>query len=132
MEATPYGTEPFGQQPDFWVSSDVLPDGQLVCRVFGDLDADTVRTAEDAITTSLLESPRLLVIDFAHCSFFDSSGLGMLIRLRNRPTETIDMTIRLSGLPLTMSRIFSFTGADSIFTTWPTVADALASGTAPD
>jgi anti-sigma B factor antagonist len=81
-----------------------------VVSVGGDLDLGTAPELFDTLTGLIDAGRRSIVVDLAGVDFCDSSGLGVLVRVRNRltqlhgavvvarPTETVQRVLEVSGL----------------------------------
>lgn len=59
----------------------------IVVRLAGELDMATAERALDALRTTDLSAARSLVVDLADVSFCDSSGLRLLLNLRQAMVE---------------------------------------------
>jgi anti-sigma B factor antagonist len=65
------------------------------------------------------------VLDLAHVTFCDSSGLSTLLRLL-RHARTADTGMALASVPAQMRRLLAVTGADTVFALYDSPAAALA------
>ena len=100
--------------------------GVCVVTVGGELDMLTVPMLEACLGKQLSTAPRHLVVDLQLVSFLDSTGLNCLLRAREA-TLTTTTRLHLAGLatravarPLEVSQLLE------VFTTYPTVTQALA------
>ena len=71
---------------DFHVSVTDRPDA-VVVRLVGELDMATAERALDALRATDLSAARRLIVDLADLSFCDSSGLRLLLRLRQEMVD---------------------------------------------
>lgn len=103
------------------------PTGEVcVVTVGGELDMLTAPTLEACLGEQLSTAPHHLVVDLQRVSFLDSKGLNCLLRAREA-TQTTTTQLHLAGLvtravarPLEVSQLLE------VFTTYPTVTQALA------
>jgi anti-anti-sigma factor len=82
--------------------------------ISGDLDAVSSpvlgRKLDDALSPSWPDA----VLDLQHVDFLDSSGLGLLINLSRRMSDS-GASLRLCNVPGPVRRIFELTGVGSRF-----------------
>lgn len=76
----------------------------------GEIDAATADTVATAVAGALNDGYKLVILDFAHVTFIDSTGLGMLVKSHRtavgvdarfavvHPTPTTRKLIRVLGL----------------------------------
>jgi anti-sigma B factor antagonist len=100
-----------------------LPDGFLVCRPVGELDAFTVSQFRQALAE--LASSKRLVIDMSGIPFVDSAGLGALIGGIRR-TRELGGDVAVACDRPTLVRLLRTTGFDRIVSVTETVDDAVA------
>ena len=112
----------------FTVSVDPGPDA-TVLRLAGELDHDTADSLSGAFETALAGSTLRVLVDCEGLDFCDSTGLNVLLRARLTATEA-GTVVELTGLHAAVARLFEITGADGVFRTYPTLADAFAEGAA--
>ena len=93
-----------------------------LCRPVGELDAYTVSTFRDALS-SLAAQPRL-VIDLSEVPFMDSAGLGALIGGIRRTRENGGEVAVACSRP-TLTRLLHTTGFDRIVPVTETLDDAV-------
>ena len=98
---------------------------RTVLEVAGEVDVYTGPTLRDRISDLLDTGSHQLVIDLGKVDFIDSTGLGVLVGVRNRALELG------GGLDLVCShervlKLLRITGLDQVFSVYPTVDDALA------
>ncbi|GAB3206362.1 hypothetical protein GCM10027294_08410 [Marinactinospora endophytica] len=86
-----------------------------------------VRDAATEQALALLEErPERLVVDMSGCTFCDSSGLAILLRVRG-PAEEAGVLLDVVVPHPTVRRVFELAGADFIFRLHTTLHEALAS-----
>jgi len=87
-------------------------------RLAGEIDYSSA-PAFDALLQSL-DDAQVVTLDFSGVTFFDSSALGCLIRLRDRMRAAgSDGTIQLLHPSATVRRILEVTGLDRVFVAVP-------------
>ncbi|MER7519266.1 STAS domain-containing protein [Streptomyces sp. NPDC126499] len=99
--------------------------GAAVCTIVGDLDFDTLAAVQEGLTDLVDERPPALVVDLAQVGFCDSSGLNLLLRTRAAAVAA-GTELRLAGVAPAVMRVLELTGADTVFSLYDSVADALA------
>ncbi|MFC1401559.1 MULTISPECIES: STAS domain-containing protein [Streptacidiphilus] len=110
----------------FTVSVDPAPDA-TVLRLAGELDHDTADVLSGALETVLDGGTPRVLVDCEGLEFCDSTGLNVLLRARLSAADA-GTAVELSGLRAAVARLFEITGADGVFRTYPTLADALNGG----
>jgi anti-sigma B factor antagonist len=100
-----------------------LPDGYLICRPVGELDAFTVSQFRQALAE--LASSKRLVIDMSGIPFVDSAGLGALIGGIRR-TRELGGDVAVACDRPTLVRLLRTTGFDRIVSVTETVDEAIA------
>lgn len=100
------------------------PDGFVVCRPVGELDAFTVSQFRQ--TLAELASSKRLVIDMSGVPFVDSAGLGALIGGIRR-TRELGGDVAVACDRPTLVRLLRTTGFDRIVKVTETVEEAMAS-----
>ena len=65
-----------------------------------------------------------VVVDMSGVEFCDSTGLNVLLRFRIA-AESAGRALVLTGMRSAVARLFAITGADTVFTTFPSIGDAL-------
>ncbi|MFF5973313.1 STAS domain-containing protein [Streptomyces sp. NPDC012769] len=103
--------------------------GVAVCTIVGDLDFDTLASVEEELTGLVEERtpprPSALVVDLAQVGFCDSSGLNLLLRTRAAAVAA-GMDLRLAAVAPAVRRVLELTGADTVFSLYDSVTDAIA------
>jgi len=105
------------------IHQDETPDGFIICRPVGELDAFTVSQFRQAL--SELASSSRLVIDMSGIPFVDSAGLGALIGGIRR-TRELGGDVAVACDRPTLVRLLRTTGFDRIVSVTETVAEAMA------
>jgi anti-anti-sigma factor len=98
-----------------------------VLSIGGDLDFDNSPQLRAAIVGLALSPGRLLVLDLSGLTFFDSSGVTMLIIAR-KVALAAGARIAVSGVGPMVARIFRITGLDMVFQSYPDPRAAFAAG----
>lgn len=111
------------------IQQDRTPEGYLVCRPVGELDAFTVSHFRQALA-EVASSPQL-IIDMSAVPFVDSAGLGALIGGIRRARE-LGGEVAVACNRATLVRLLRTTGFDRIVTVADTVEEAAASLIADD
>jgi anti-sigma B factor antagonist len=105
------------------IHTDETPEGFLICRPVGELDAFTVSQFRQALAE--LASSKRLVIDMSGIPFVDSAGLGALIGGIRR-TRELGGDVAVACDRPTLVRLLRTTGFDRIVTVAETVDEAMA------
>jgi anti-sigma B factor antagonist len=95
------------------IHQDRTPEGYLICRLAGELDAFTVSQFRQ--TLGEMASTSRLLIDLSEVSFVDSAGLGALIGgIRRTPELGGDVAVACNRP--TLIKLLRTTGVDRIVT----------------
>jgi len=105
------------------IHQEETPDGFLICRPVGELDAFTVSQFRQALAD--LASSKRLVIDMSGIPFVDSAGLGALIGGIRR-TRELGGDVAVACDRPTLVRLLKTTGFDRIVSVTETVSEAMA------
>ncbi len=105
------------------IHQDETPEGFLICRPVGELDAFTVSQFRQALAE--LASSKRLVIDMSGIPFVDSAGLGALIGGIRR-TRELGGDVAVACDRPTLVRLLRTTGFDRIVTVADNVDEAVA------
>ena len=105
------------------IHQDETPDGLVICRPVGELDAFTVSQFRQALAE--LASNKRLVIDMSGIPFVDSAGLGALIGGIRR-TRELGGDVAVACDRPTLIRLLKTTGFDRIVSVTETVEDTIA------
>jgi anti-anti-sigma factor len=95
-------------------------DGVPVVAVTGEVDIATAPLLHAELTNQLAQSP-VLVVDLREVTFFDSSGIGVLLAAHRCAADLRVVADRASVL-----RTLHFSGMDTVFRVHPTLGEALA------
>lgn len=91
-----------------------VADGRPVLRVSGDLDLATLASLRTAAEAALAACGDGLVLDLTELTFVDSSGLGLLVELRNRALAQ-GGTLQLQHVPSGPKRVIEIAGLAETF-----------------
>lgn len=100
-------------------------DDTLLVGVEGQLVVTNRQEFKQAILDAMEQGVKLVIADFAHSPYIDSSGLGALVSLSRRLRE-VGGDLRLIGLNDDLRGLFELTRLDQLFPTFASRADALA------
>ncbi|MFF0743793.1 STAS domain-containing protein [Streptomyces sp. NPDC004111] len=101
--------------------------GGVVLAVGGDLDFDNSPRLRSVLVHLPLAPGALLVLDLAELTFFDSTGITMLIIAR-KVAMAAGADIVVSGIGPMVGKIFRITGLDGVFRAYPDPDAAFAAG----
>lgn len=104
------------------VNHEVTPEGYVVCRPVGELEAFTVSQFRQALAD--LASSGCLLIDLSEVPFVDSAGLGALIGGIRRARELGGLVVVACRRP-TLVRLLRTTGFDRIVMVVDSVEEAV-------
>jgi anti-sigma B factor antagonist len=96
-----------------------------IVEVSGEVDMRTAPLLRDALSKSLHDHPRVLVVDLLAVNFFGSSGLALLLETQQLAGEHTRLRVVADGP--TTRRPLQLTGLDQQFALYPTREDALRS-----
>lgn len=105
------------------IHQEETPDGFMICRPVGELDAFTVSQFRQALAE--LASSKRLIIDMSGIPFVDSAGLGALIGGIRR-TRELGGDVAVACDRPTLVRLLRTTGFDRIVSVTETVDEAMA------
>jgi anti-sigma B factor antagonist len=95
------------------VSASAPPDS-VVVRCARPLLYDNREPLKSSVLDHLASGATAIVIDLTDCHYIDSSGLGMLVSLRNK-AQQLGATITLAGLDGDLRALFEVTKLDHLF-----------------
>ncbi|HEY0928399.1 MAG TPA: STAS domain-containing protein [Gemmatimonas sp.] len=101
-------------------------DDVLTVTVDGQLIVTNRQEFKQAILDAADQGVRIVIVDFTHTGYIDSSGLGALVSLSRRLRD-VGGDLRLVGLNDDLRTLFELTRLDALFPLFPSRADALAS-----
>ncbi|MGW6919340.1 STAS domain-containing protein [Kitasatospora sp. NPDC054939] len=88
--------------------------GGTVLSPHGELDIDTVGVLRDALDAALLTPGTVVVVDCGGLEFCDSTGLNVLLHVRNR-AEADGSRVELAAPRAMVLRMLELTGATDAF-----------------
>ena len=106
---------------DFSVEYRQTPLADII-RIVGEADVYVAPELRAAFNQAVAGSPSAVVVDLTATTFLDSTGLSLLLRLRERLGET-PLLLVSESLPVT--RLFEITALDRRFKIVPSLSDAL-------
>ena len=98
-----------------------------VVSVAGELDLTTAPELLQALTSLVDDGRRYLVVDLARLEFCDSSGLSVLVRVKNRLDEVGGEVALATPTPI-VERVLEVSGLAEVFGTYRSVDEAVAAG----
>lgn len=101
-------------------------DDVLTVAVDGQLIVTNRQEFKQAILDAADQGVRIVIVDFTHTGYIDSSGLGALVSLSRRLRD-VNGDLRLVGLNDDLRTLFELTRLDALFPLFASRADALAS-----
>jgi anti-sigma B factor antagonist len=105
------------------IHQEETPEGYIICRPVGELDAFTVSQFRQALAE--MASSKRLLIDMSGIPFVDSAGLGALIGGIRR-TRELGGDVAVACNRPTLIRLLRTTGFDRIVTVVETIEEAAA------
>ena len=112
-------------EPRFELSEHVLDERTTVISVAGELHVSTAPEFSRRLTASISEGRHVVVLDLAHVTFIDSTGLSVLLNALRRVTRKGGRMALVCRNP-TVLRLFEITKLDTTFDIQPSLDDALA------
>ena len=95
---------------------------RAVVRVGGEIDLETAPQLGDHALEALRDVSPHLVIDLSDVTFMDSTGLKVLVTVRQR-ADLAGGSLAVTGASRTVLRLLSLTGLDQAFPLYDTVED---------
>ncbi|MFD0279053.1 STAS domain-containing protein [Kitasatospora sp. NPDC127111] len=108
---------------DLKITVSVVGDA-VVCAFAGHLHMDNEDQVRRTLSRAIATHPALLAVDLSGVELFSSSGLNALLCAR-RAALAHHVTLNLTAPSRAVLRVFAITGADVVFTTRPTLHQAL-------
>src|SRR4051794_39708980 len=99
--------------------------GFTIITVSGELDINTIHTAEQRILAAWAEHGPQLIFDLSGLSFMDSAGVTLLLRVHRNAYE-LEGSMALTGLTRSVRRILETAGLTKHLAIFATVEDAIA------
>jgi anti-anti-sigma factor len=99
-------------------------DGVVVVRFEGNLDTNTAPEAQDTLGGFVAEGASKVLVDFAALDYISSAGLRVLLATTKKMRGT-GGHLRLCGLNETVAEVFEISGFSTIFSVFPSEAEAL-------
>ncbi|MEJ7762221.1 MAG: STAS domain-containing protein [Thermomicrobiales bacterium] len=99
-------------------------DGTTVVSLDGRLDFVTAGAVRQRIVETIKDGHKRLVVDLGSVPFIDSSGLGALIG-GLKAARSAGGDLRIARAPEQTKVVLALTTLDRVFTTYPTIADAM-------
>jgi anti-anti-sigma factor len=96
------------------ISTSFGPSEHLIT-VHGDLDLATVDQFREVAEKALTDLVGLLRIDLADMTFMDSTGIGVLVMIRNSVIANGVQTLVLENVPHQARRVLELTGLLDVF-----------------
>src|SRR4051812_35389240 len=93
----------------------VLGHGDPELRLSGELDIEGAPVLREAALKLIVEAPSNIVFDLRDLDFIDSTGVGVLVGVRNR-LQTGGSYLILRKPSDRVRRVFELTGLDKVFT----------------
>lgn len=97
----------------FYASSAVSATGEPLVEISGELD---LASADDFLSevSDVVGDGLVLLLDLSGVTFMDSTGLGALIKVRNRLVDR-DGELRLTAASSAVERVLELTGMAEVF-----------------
>ncbi len=99
-----------------------VSDGFRIVTVNGEIDIANAGALEEQLLQAT-EGARKLIVSLASCTYMDSSGLRVLIRMSNELAENFGVVVRRGSQ---IRRIFEIAGLDLQMNVFDAVRDAVA------
>jgi anti-anti-sigma factor len=121
--STPLPRDPGGEQ-SLDLDVRVHEDGRAAVTVAGEIDFATHRSLLGALTDLIEQGRPRIVLDLGKVSFCDSTGLGVMVQIRQRVVGGGGW-LRLAAPTEPVRRALEITNLDRLIPAYPTVAEAL-------
>ena len=96
-----------------------------VLQLEGEIDLHVSPEVAESLRTMVAKKPEVLVVDLAKVTYFDSSGLAVLIESMQKVHE-YGGKFALAGVQESVQHIFEIARLDQVFQIFPDVDSALA------
>jgi anti-anti-sigma factor len=97
-----------------------------IVRIIGRVDVETSKQLEDACKAWIDQGETLLILDFTQVRYISSWGLRCVLTVAKKLDAKKGRLI-ICGLNAMVKEVFQVSGFDSVFRTFPTLQDVLAS-----
>jgi anti-anti-sigma factor len=101
-----------------------------VCSLAGDLHADNAQLVRQVLDEALDRRPRVLAVDLSAVELFTAGGLDVLLQAHSHALAR-GGAVALVAPSQGVHRVLELTGADTVLTVYPTLAQALDSAGPP-
>lgn len=108
--------------PDCYISARLKDDNPIVI-IKGEIDIDSAAKAYAILWKATESGERNLILDLEQVEFMDSSGLQVLLRLREN-LENKKHKVLLVNPQKQLAKLFQLTGFDKLFTFFDEVSQA--------
>jgi len=89
-------------------------DEKTIISTRGDIDLSTAHDFEVQLTEELERGEKTLVVNLAHTSYIDSSGLAVLLRV-HKALQTSGGKLSVIGCQPSLTRVFNMVGFQHLF-----------------
>lgn len=113
---------------DLKTKTERFADGTYVVSIAGELDLYTAPTFERELSSALGGGAEAIVVDLTACEFFDSTALGVLLRIRKGLADSPTVLSLVTPDRSSIRRVLEITGCDELFPTHATRVAALNGG----
>lgn len=96
-------------------------DGISIVKVFGDVDIFTTSQLDECLRQQIDAGNTEIAVDLENCSFIDSEGMKILIKILRSVGE--DGQVAICGAKGVVLRAFKVLGLDQLFEFVPSVSD---------
>jgi len=99
-------------------------DDSAVLSLQGEVDVANSEQVKNAALSLLASGVKRLVVDLSRTEYIDSAGLGILVGLLKRASES-GFTLLMAGAQPRVARVFEITGLNRVFVMCADVTSAL-------
>lgn len=124
----PGGRMPMHQVPDTFHVASYPREGHAVIEVHGDIDLQSAPLLRQALLDCAEQGDLSIILDLEQVDFLDSTGLSAIIA-GLRAMQNRQGCLMLAGIAPQIQRLLDLTHLNEEFRVFPTVADAIATGT---
>jgi anti-sigma B factor antagonist len=119
-----------GVVPEFETRTERVVDSTYIVSVAGEIDLFTGPPFSTALSGALDAGARQLIVDLSECTFMDSTGIGILVRVNERRNHASKPVAVVTNHPNVLD-VLQITGVDAILRLYPSRSAAL-NGSARD